>query len=221
VEMWPGIHALEVSSIVNVYLLTAGPLTLVDAGMPGSLPLLRQALERMGVRIEEVRRLVLTHADIDHRGGAAAFARVSGAEVWAHEDEAAVISGQARSPGPWARKIVAATRGRHVAPLKVDRLLREGDDLDGYVVRCLPGHTPGHLGLQRGRALIGGDAVVGGRRPHPSTELLTWNPALARDSLSRITTLDVDMLLPGHGTPFNDASRRCAVMIAEKSKRRL
>ncbi len=216
-EMWPGIHALEVSRVVNVYLLTAGPLTLVDAGMPGSLPLLRQALGRVGVSVEDVRRLILTHGDVDHRGGAAAFVRASGAEVWAHEDEASVIDGRAPSPGPWARKVVAATWGRRVPSLKVDRLLREGDDLDGYIVRHLPGHTPGHMGLQKGRALVGGDAVAGGRRPRPSLGLLTWDPARARDSLARIGTLDVDMLLPGHGTPFNDASRRCAAMASARS----
>lgn len=217
-EMWPGIHALETSRVVNIYLLTEGPLTLVDAGMPGSLPLLRHALERVGVRIEDVRRVILTHGDVDHRGGAAAFVQASGAEVWAHEADAPIIDGRTQSPGPWARKIVAATWGRRATSVTVDRLLRDGDDLDGYIVRWLPGHTPGHIGLQRGHALIGGDAVRGGRKPRPTTGLLTWNLDLARDSLARIGTLDVDMLLPGHGTPFNDASRRCAAMAAARSR---
>jgi glyoxylase-like metal-dependent hydrolase (beta-lactamase superfamily II) len=95
----------------------------------------------------------------------------------------------------------------------VDRLLQEGDELDGLTVLHLPGHTPGHIGLQQGPVLFAGDTVAGGRRLRPAPRLLTWNEDLARQSITRMATLGVDLLLPGHGTPVNDGSRHCGELV--------
>jgi glyoxylase-like metal-dependent hydrolase (beta-lactamase superfamily II) len=117
-------------------------------------------------------------------------------------------------PGPPARRVIGATIGRLVRPPIVDRALHDGDVLDGLVVLHLPGHTPGHSGLQSGRVLFAGDTVSGGRRLRPAPRFLTWNEDLARRSLARMATLAVDLLLPGHGTPVDDGARRCTELVA-------
>ncbi|HZB83646.1 MAG TPA: MBL fold metallo-hydrolase, partial [Rubrobacteraceae bacterium] len=43
--------------------------TLVDTGIPGQLDAIRREIENAGVDFESVRRIVLTHQDIDHIGG--------------------------------------------------------------------------------------------------------------------------------------------------------
>ena len=101
-------------------------------------------------------------------------------------------------------------------PSRVDRALHDGDALEGLVVLHLPGHTPGHIGLQAGSVLFAGDTVSGGRRLRPAPRFLTWNEDLARRSLARLATLGVDLLLPGHGTPVDDGGRRCAELVAAK-----
>jgi glyoxylase-like metal-dependent hydrolase (beta-lactamase superfamily II) len=103
-----------------------------------------------------------------------------------------------------------------VKPPRVDRALRDGDILDGLMVLHLPGHTPGHIGLQSGRVLFAGDTVSGGRRLRPAPGFLTWNEDLACRSIARLATLAVDLLLPGHGTPVDDGARRCAELVATK-----
>jgi glyoxylase-like metal-dependent hydrolase (beta-lactamase superfamily II) len=151
---------------------------------------------------------------VDHVANARTLQRITGAEVCAHADDLPAITGAQPLPGPPARRVIGATIGRLVKPPRVDRALHDGDVLDGLVVLHLPGHTPGHIGLQSGRVLFAGDTVSGGRRLRPAPRLLTWNEDLARRSLARLATLAVDLLLPGHGTPVDDGARRCADLVA-------
>ncbi len=211
-ELWPGIHSLDASRVSNVYLVMGPPITLIDTGPPGALPRILAALDKAGVRPSTLGRIVLTHCDADHIGNAYSLSLVADAEICAPEGDKSYITGERGFPGPAARQIIDLTRGRHLPRPRVDRVLREGDDLDGLVVRRLPGHTPGHIGLQQGSVLFGGDALFGGRELRPAPGFLTWNKEEARRSIARIGTLEIDLLLPGHGTPVNDGSRRAAAL---------
>ncbi len=213
-EIWPGIHMLESSRLSNAYLFMGPPVTLIDTGPPGTLPALIAALRRAGVEPEQVRRIVLTHCDSDHIGNAAALHRIGGAEVCAHQDELPYIAGTARLGG--LRRLITAALEHWLTRPPVDRSVRNGDLLDGLSVLHLPGHTPGHIGLQAGKALFGGDCLSGGRRPRIAPAVLAWDQRLARHSVERISTLEIDLLMPGHGTPFNDASRRCADLLTDR-----
>lgn len=212
-ELWPGIHSLDASRISNVYLVTEPVATLVDTGPPGALREVLAALRRAGLRPHELRRIVLTHCDVDHVGNARALQRLSDAEVCAHEADVPYITGARPTPGPAARRLIAAVMGRNMARPEIDRVLRDGDDLDGLTVLHLPGHTPGHIGLRRGRVLFAGDTVAGGRRLRPAPRFLTWDQEQACRSIARMAALGIDLLLPGHGTPVNDGSRHCAELI--------
>lgn len=207
-ELWPGIHSLDATRVSNVYLVMGPPLTLIDTGPLLALSSVLRAIRGAGVQPQDLQRIVLTHNDVDHIGNARALQRISGAEVCAHEDDIPYITGAAPRPG--VRRLIAAALGRNMPVPVVDRVLHEGDDLDGLTVLHLPGHTPGHIGVQRDSVLFAGDTVAGGRRLRATPRLLTWNQELARRSIARMATLGIDLLLPGHGTPVNDGSRHCA-----------
>jgi glyoxylase-like metal-dependent hydrolase (beta-lactamase superfamily II) len=72
---------------VNVWLLRGDPLTLVDAGpsTPEALTALERGLGELGVRLEEIEQLVLTHQHSDHVGLAATVVERSGCRVAGHE----------------------------------------------------------------------------------------------------------------------------------------
>ena len=55
---------------VNVYLIKEDPLTLVDVGpkTTEAAAALREKLGREGIRLSDIRRIVLTHAHEDHCG---------------------------------------------------------------------------------------------------------------------------------------------------------
>ena len=48
--------------------LSAGDLTLVDAGLIDKGPYKIESLKRMGVPLENIRRIIMTHTHLDHIG---------------------------------------------------------------------------------------------------------------------------------------------------------
>src|ERR1700730_1129489 len=71
---------------VNAYLIEGDPLTLIDTGPKADVS--RQALETalasLGYRVEDLRRVIITHHHVDHCGLAAEIVRRSGAALWTH-----------------------------------------------------------------------------------------------------------------------------------------
>ena len=61
-------------------------IVLVDTGMhePGSLEQLERAMAMVGLRLEDVRLLVCTHAHSDHYGQAGPIVDRAGCELWMH-----------------------------------------------------------------------------------------------------------------------------------------
>src|SRR5215207_11540655 len=67
-----------------------GP-TLVDTGLPGQLHAIATVLADAGVRVADLKRIILTHQDIDHVGSLHDLVQVSGAQVLAHAIEVPYI----------------------------------------------------------------------------------------------------------------------------------
>jgi glyoxylase-like metal-dependent hydrolase (beta-lactamase superfamily II) len=95
VALLPQLHLLSFP-VGHVY-VWRGPdgITLIDTGVPGSAPLIAAAMEDLGHRRSDVRRLLLTHWHEDHVGSAADIAGWADTEVYAHRDDAPVIRGAA------------------------------------------------------------------------------------------------------------------------------
>ena len=151
-------------SPINVVLVRGGrTTTLIDAGAgilgawwphDGFVCDLEAALARAGISTTEVTKLVLTHLDFDHVGGAIAG-------VWPDELTAAfpgvpvVALGEAvtaADAGDADAPMNAATRA--VAVLRGARLLEpvwDGVEISpGVRIRSAPGHRPGHALIEIG-----------------------------------------------------------------------
>lgn len=221
VELWPGIHSLKVSPLSNIYVVMGPPLTLIDTCWPGTLPALLRALAALDIAVKDLQRIVLTHCDVDHVGNARALQRLSAAEICAHAAALPYLAraahaptlGDLPSPGPVVRSVLRATVGRRTPTVAVDRVLHDGDHLDGLTVLHLPGHTAGHIGLQAGPVLFAGDTLVGGRTPRLFPRFITQDRAAERRTLERMAAMQIDLLLPGHLGPVREAAPRIAQLL--------
>lgn len=202
-----------------------GP-SLVDTGIPGQAEAIGAAMAEVGLGLTDLRRIILTHHDIDHIGSLRALVAASGARVLAHRVEAPFING-AQTPRFATPEMLAARPEMRpmieaFAPTPVDELLNHDDRLDlagGVRVIFTPGHTPGHISLylERTRTLITGDALTasGGRLngPNPAaTPDMRW----AAQSAQALAALDVATIVCYHGgVVADDANAQLQRVAAE------
>src|SRR5215475_13380059 len=82
-----GLHRIG-SDLVNSYLVVeGGEVTVIDAGLPGYRRLLVEELASLGLALDSVKALVLTHGDTDHIGFAAWLHHEKGIPAHVHTDD--------------------------------------------------------------------------------------------------------------------------------------
>jgi glyoxylase-like metal-dependent hydrolase (beta-lactamase superfamily II) len=150
---------------VNVWVLRGAPLTLIDAGprTPEALAALESGLAALGLRVEDLELLVLTHQHHDHVGQAALLKRRSGCAVAAHEllaerlpalrllqdEELAYADALMRLHGVDRRareQLLDIYRSRHgyAEPVTVDVALADGHVVEAGGRRLRVSFRPGH-----------------------------------------------------------------------------
>jgi glyoxylase-like metal-dependent hydrolase (beta-lactamase superfamily II) len=186
----------------NAWAVAAGDgIVLVDTGIEDSLGDLERALDEVGLRVEDTRLLVVTHAHSDHCGAADTIAERAGCEVWVHPDH-----------------------GHYSGELHSDRDLVPGveveTDLGSWQVIETPGHAPSHVCLHQPerRLMFTGDHLLGRvslyfdpAAPDPVTDFL--------HSLDAVSGLDARLGLAGHGRPFTDMPAHIAATRARVQER--
>jgi glyoxylase-like metal-dependent hydrolase (beta-lactamase superfamily II) len=194
---------------VNAYLVGD---TLIDAGARQSRGRLLRQLEG-----HEVKQHALTHAHGDHQGASHEICERLGIpflcpveDVPAAEDPEVI-----RERQPDAFMAVFYWRIFHGPGHKVDRAIKEGDDVAGFKVLHVPGHSAGHVAFWResDRVLILGDVLAnldqytgipGLHEPKPA---LTPDPARNRASARRLAALEPELVCFGHGAPLRDPQK--------------
>src|SRR6266496_4241365 len=79
--------------IANTYIIVdADGLTIIDAGLPRSEKKILAYVASLGKSARDVKRIIITHADLDHFGGLAAVQKASGARTYASQIEADAIA---------------------------------------------------------------------------------------------------------------------------------
>ena len=183
--------------------------TLVDSGLPGQVEAIGVALAEAGIGVQDLRRIIFTHQDLDHVGSGAALVRQSGARVLAHLADSPHIEGRQRplkfTPEMLERRPQLREVLERLEPVEIDEHLENGERLDlagGIRVIFTPGHTPGHLSLylERPKVLVAGDALTAeeGHLNGPNPPL-TLDVGEAARSVRRLAELDVETIVCYHG----------------------
>jgi hydroxyacylglutathione hydrolase len=191
---------------VNWYLMGD---VLVDAGT-------RQDKRRIlgQLRGRQVTAHALTHAHPDHQGASAHVCTRLGIPFWVPEADVPAAENpevirELQPMRPLAKLMYTLFHG---PGHKVDRALHEGDDVAGFQVLDVPGHSAGHVAYWResDRVLIAGDVI---NTMHPFTmvrgvreplDSFTPDPPRNRESIRRLAALEPSLVVVGHGPPLRD-----------------
>jgi glyoxylase-like metal-dependent hydrolase (beta-lactamase superfamily II) len=232
-----GVEALELSAgsatgqrIVHPTLIwDDDTVVLVDAGFPGQLQQIREAMGRAGISFDRLDKVIITHQDIDHIGGLPDIIRESShkVEVLSHDEEKPYIEG--RKPLikmnrerlsklllslPEERRRQTEALFANLPKANVDTTVADEEVLPycgGITVIFSPGHTPGHicLYLNQSKILVTGDAlvVVDGELRGPNPQV-TYDMNTALKSLKKLTQYDVETVICYHGGVYADSANK-------------
>jgi len=199
----------------NVFVIEDDGLTLVDTGRPGSAGKIFSAIKQAGKNPNDIKQIILTHAHPDHSGSAEAIKRMLDVPVWAHREDAKIMRyGIAfrkeicLTPGlkNWLIYELAIKRaGISIEPVSVDIALNDQDLLPlmgGVRVIHTPGHTRGHISLlaENEGVLIAGDLLS--NTTGLGLSVIYENMAEGISSILKVTDLDFDKMVFGHGSPI-------------------
>ncbi len=212
----------DLKRAMNVYLLADdGGVTAFDAGTQPMVKAIEAAAEKLG----GLKRVVLGHADSDHRGSAPYL----GAPVYCHPDELEAARAQGPFRDYWRIDLIEVPRGRWLynhflhrrwdgGPVGIAGTVSEGDEICGFEVIHFPGHAPGLIGLwrQSDHLVICSDTVyfydsarlapmpvleregVTGHETSVPHRAFNWDQAGARESVRKLASLEPAKVLAGH-----------------------
>jgi glyoxylase-like metal-dependent hydrolase (beta-lactamase superfamily II) len=213
------------TGIVNTYLVgTAERWFLVDTGITGFAPLIRNAATARFGASSRSAAIVLTHGHFDHAGNADALALDWDVPVLAHPLEMPYLTGKSDYPPidstmGGAIATLARTFSRRGRRLRAKLFELSGTSIPGapeWRWIHTPGHTHGHVSLFRDTdgTLLAGDAIVTmdmdswaeqvRRTPAPANPPapLTTDWQAARRSVEDLALLRPKAVGAGHGLPI-------------------
>ena len=175
----------------NSYFIDGKKKVLVDPGHYSLFGHIKDGLSRLSLSLQDIDIVLITHCHPDHSEGVKMFVGTP-TLIAVHQAEMDFIKEMAPHYG----------EALGVPNFEPDILLQEGDmeigDLNFKVIHT-PGHSPGSFSLYwpDRKVLLTGDVVF--YQGVGRTDLPGGNGEKLKESIRRISRLDIDCLLPGHG----------------------
>lgn len=250
-----GVHKIRVPLAgsplgwVNSYVLRADDgFVLVDCGWdtPDALDGLRRGLDEIGVPLDALRTLVVTHNHPDHYGLAGRLVQLARCGVVMHHLDAIHIDSRYSSifgleeemeawlrihgvPGDELTTFVKASEGilDRVNIAKPDQEVHGGERIAAgpleWEIVWTPGHSNGHICLyeRTRKAFLSGDHILNPITPNIGLHAESMGNPLADylSSLREIRDYDVELVLPAHGDEFHGYRERIDELIAHHDYR--
>ena len=187
----------------NILFLEGETATLIDSGYVTHAA---QTVDLVGHALDGRRlaRLFNTHSHSDHIGGNAALKAAFGCEI-------IVPAGLHATVAEWDEEaLLLSPLGQQGARFQHDALIHAGDEMEmgglNWQALAVPGHDMEALAFYNAekRLLISGDALWENGFGVIFPELLGEADGIAstRATLEALARLPIDLIIPGHGSPF-------------------
>jgi len=182
---------------------------LVNSSLEASVPLIRASIEKLGFKFSDVKILLISHAHYDHCAGSFQIKELTGAKYMVMDADVPEIENGGQGNFQYGRM-----PNMQYKPVKVDRVLHDGDEvkLGGVVMvaHLTPGHTKGCTTWTM-KVRDGGKTydvvIVGSPNVNPGYKLVNnaLYPQIASDyeKMFRVLkALPCDVFLGAHGNYY-------------------
>jgi metallo-beta-lactamase class B len=113
---------------------------LLNTGTPNSGPMIVESIKKLGFKPEDIKIIINGHGHSDHAGAFAYFKQLTGAQIAIMQEDVAMIEDGGKSDFHYGKDWQIMGQ----LPVKVDRVLRDGDTVRLGEVVLTAYHTPGH-----------------------------------------------------------------------------
>ena len=196
--------------LANYLIATSQGHILINSDLEANVPLIRASIEKLGFKFSDIKILLINQGHWDHDAGSAAIKKLTGAQYMVMDADVSVVESGGKTDFHYA-----GDASTHYPPVKVDRILHDGDrvTLGGAVLTAhlTPGHTKGCTtwtlqvnvdGTMRHVVIIGGTAVNPGFKLFDNARY----PQIAADyerAFKKLKSLPCDIPLGAHGVYFD------------------
>ncbi len=211
------IHYVGTNNLACYLITTPAGHILIDTALAESAPIVRANIASLGFKLKDIRIILSSHAHFDHVAGHADMKQATGAQVYATAADAEVLES-------------GGTKGFHpltpYQPVKVDKIIRDGEVVRfgkvALTAHLTPGHTEGNTTWtttveENGKKY---DVVfVGSMSINPGVHMVNYPawPAIAEayaKSFQRLKSFHCDVFLGPHA-PFFEMEAKVRRMKAE------
>ena len=193
---------------LGVFLITSDEgHILINTGLEDSTPLIRENIESLGYRLEDVRILLTMQAHWDHTAALAEIKEITGAAMWATAGDGRVLEDGGFSDPHFGGRV-------SFRPVEVDRIISDGEIIELGDIRLRvhehPGHTEGSSSYSMQVAENGGDydvavANIGTINEGKRLVVDPTYPGVAEDfarTYASQKAMDVDVWVAAHGGQY-------------------
>ncbi|WP_409301530.1 MBL fold metallo-hydrolase [Peribacillus sp. SCS-155] len=234
---------------VNVFVVKGDALTLIDTGIKSSrsMEVLDQRLHELGLRLQDIEQVVLTHHHPDHSGGLdffdesipvlghrlnQRFLAISEEFINHHDQFFREFAGVLGVPEEYTPMISQFRKtAKYIGQRHLKTNLSEGDTIPGLVdwtVIETPGHAQSHISIYREKdgVMIGGDHLLERISPNPLMEPPVHKgeprpkPLLQYNaSLKKWLDYPISTVYTGHGNELNNVPSLIGQRFAKQHER--
>lgn len=196
--------------LANYLITTPQGHILINSDLEANVPLIQKSVESLGFKFTDIKTLLISHAHADHNGASATIKKLTGATYMVMDADVSVVESGGKTDFYYGND-----PSTHYTPTKVDRVLRDGDEVklgDAVLTaRLTPGHTKGcttwTMKVKDGsktRDVV----IVGSPNVNPGYNLVDNKayPAIAQDyerGFAVLKSLSCDYFLGAHGSYFD------------------